>query len=234
MGVEQSFDKAFSLAKKAGLDGGDPGALYLLGLMCENAETPDQAEGGPRQEYDHYDAERFYELCAQKDSIWKATAISWLGDYYMDMARGGDPEVAIDYYTMIGHDDPDAAEALSDYYYDMVAYNIENDVYNEENGEKLYEWTLEAYRFNPHDYAYRMGRIYAEGIGCEPSFRLARKYYEDAYEFGVIDAADDIANLYQNRIDTNDLPADELARCRKEVESWHRIAERARARQSGE
>jgi len=46
-GVERDLDKAFVHASRAAQ--ADEGvALYLLGYMCENAETPDQAEGGPR------------------------------------------------------------------------------------------------------------------------------------------------------------------------------------------
>ena len=59
IGVPVDMDECFRLAEKAAFEGGDGLGYFLLGFMCDNAETPDQAEGGPRQKYDHYDAERF-------------------------------------------------------------------------------------------------------------------------------------------------------------------------------
>ncbi len=63
IGVPVDLDKCFELAEKAAFGGGDALGYLLLGFMCDNSETPDQAEGGPRQKYDHYDAERFYAEC---------------------------------------------------------------------------------------------------------------------------------------------------------------------------
>lgn len=103
IGVEEDLDKAFEYAEIAAEDN-DGTALYLLGHMCENAETPDQEYGGPRQKYDHYNAENFMERCSQTDSHWAKAAHQWLGDYFMDMARGGDPEVAMEHYEAIGED----------------------------------------------------------------------------------------------------------------------------------
>ena len=48
IGVPVDLDKSFDHAEKAA-KGGDALGYFLLGFMCENAETPDQAEGGPRQ-----------------------------------------------------------------------------------------------------------------------------------------------------------------------------------------
>ena len=180
IGVEVDLDKAFDFAER-GAQGNDGTALYLLGHMCDNAETPDQAEGGPRQKYDQYDAESFMERCARTESPWAEAAHLWLGDFFLDMARGGDPDVAIEHYEAIGHVNSDAAGMLSDIYWDEYAYKPDA-------ASKAYEWTLEAVRLNPHDYSYRMGCICADGIGCPPSLRLARKYFEDAYCFGHPDA----------------------------------------------
>ncbi|MDE5813462.1 MAG: hypothetical protein K2H72_04175, partial [Muribaculaceae bacterium] len=74
IGTPVDLEKSFGYAVKAIEEGGDACACYVLGYMCDKAETPDQAEGGPRQEYDHYDAERFYELCAKQDTPWKKYA----------------------------------------------------------------------------------------------------------------------------------------------------------------
>lgn len=234
-GVERDLDKAFVHASRAAQ--ADEGvALYLLGYMCENAETPDQAEGGPRQQYDHYDAEQFMERCAATGSSWAEPAHLWLGDYYMNMARGGDPEVALEHYEAIGHDNREAAGKLSDYYWEQLDY----DEADEELAQKVFEWTHEAVRLDPAGFSFRMGICYAEGIGCDATrgFRLARKYWEDAFDFGDPDAADAIATLYEERmamIAGDSAEAErERAHCRREMESWHRLAERARARQRGE
>ena len=61
IGVATDLDKSFEYAEKAAFEGGDALGYYVLGYMCDKAETPDQADGGPRQKYDHYDAESFYE-----------------------------------------------------------------------------------------------------------------------------------------------------------------------------
>lgn len=100
IGVEADLDRCFELAMQAIDQGGDGLGYFLLGYMCDNIETPDQATGGPRQMYDHYDAERFYAHCAQTDSRWAGQACHWLVDYYMDSARGGDPDVAQEYLEL--------------------------------------------------------------------------------------------------------------------------------------
>ncbi len=184
IGVPADLDKCFALAEKAVAEGGDGLGYFLLGYMCDNAETPDQAEGGPRQKYDHYDAERFYELCSRTDSRWATPAHLWLGDYYMDSAQGGDPEIAVEHYEAIGEKNGDAACRLSDYYWDQLTVDavIPEEYRDKDLREKIFKWTQLAVRDNPHDYSYRMGWCYADGIGCDArkGFRLARKYWEDA------------------------------------------------------
>ena len=120
IGVPVDLDKSFEYAEKAAFQGGDPLGYYVLGYMCDKAETPDQAEGGPRQKYDHYDAERFYEKCAEKDGPWKRYACNWLGSHFLDMARGGDPELGVEYLEMVADTDAEAAGRLSDYYRNLV------------------------------------------------------------------------------------------------------------------
>ena len=191
IGVATDLDKACALAEKAAFEGGDPLGYFLLGYMCDNIETPDQAKGGDRQRYDHYDAERFYEICAGKESRWQAPARMWLGDYYMDMARGGDPEIAVEHYEAIAERWPQAAYALCDYYWGMHAACPDD----EEVARNVYRWTLAAVTENPHDYSYHMGCVHAEGIGCNVALRLARKYWEDAYAFGDSRASAALAAL---------------------------------------
>ncbi len=240
IGVPADLDKCFALAEKAVAEGGDGLGYFLLGYMCDNAETPDQAEGGPRQKYDHYDAERFYELCSRTDSRWATPAHLWLGDYYMDSAQGGDPEIAVEHYEAIGEKNGDAACRLSDYYWDQLTVDaVIPEEYRDKNlREKIFKWTQLAVRDNPHDYSYRMGWCYADGIGCDArkGFRLARKYWEDAYGFGDWRAADAIATLFEERLE--ELPPDadewERERCRKEIASWRKLAEKTREREWAE
>ena len=62
-GVEADAERAFCHARQ-GMQAGDGAACYVLALMCANGDTPDQRTGGPRQEYDHYDAEHFMQMAA--------------------------------------------------------------------------------------------------------------------------------------------------------------------------
>lgn len=201
IGVPADYDKAFELAEKAAFEGHDPLGYYILGYMCDHADTPDQAHGGPRQKYDHYDAERFYELCAQKESSWRDDAVLWLGDHYMNMARGGDPEVGADYYMMIADHNEEAAAALSDYFWDLgMPEAADNDT---ALAESLFKWTSKAASFDPGEYAYRLGWLYADGIGCEPSPDKAMEQFEKAYDHGDWRGAQAIADMLEERLDNS-------------------------------
>ncbi len=162
IGVEADLEKSFELAEKASGEM-DPLGFLLLGFMCEHIETPDQADGGPRQKYDHYDAERFYELCARQESPWKDDAVLWLGDYYLDSARGGDPEIGVEYFESIAGHNAEAAGRLSDYYWNLVMPDYTDD---EEWVEALYKWTETAARLDPEEYDGRLSYLRAEGLGC--------------------------------------------------------------------
>lgn len=238
IGVERDLDKAFEYAEKAAME--DEGvALYLLGFMCENGETPDQLDGGSRQKYDHYDAERFMERCAATSSSWAVDANLWLGRYYMNMARGGDPEYGVECLERIGEDDAEAAGILCDYYWNLweIDYASDEDE-KQELTRKVRKWTAAAVRLNPHDYSFRMGCCYAEGIGGRTGsgFRLARKYWEDAYGFGDLRAADAIASLYEERLESlgEDAPESERENCRKHIASWRKLARKQREREAAD
>jgi len=219
IGVPRNLDKAFELAEKAAFEGSDGLAYFLLGYMCDNAETPDQAEGGPRQKYDHYDAERFYEICSGIESRWRESAVIWLGDYYMNMAQGGDPEIGVEYYESIADDNAEAAGKLSDYYWNLIMPEYLED---EEWRRKAYEWTSVACRLNPEDYSYRMGWIYADGIGCERNFDKAKEYFGKAYGYGDWRGAEAIAKLYEERLEEKGAANEaEEERIRKEISEWH-------------
>lgn len=235
LGVAVDLDKCCELAERAAFEGADGLGYFLLGYMCDNIETPDQAQGGPRQRYDHYDAERFYEKCAEIDSRWSKPAHLWLGDFFMDSARGGDPEIAVEHYEVVGKDNAEVAGILSDYYWDQLVVNavIPEEYRIKELENKIFEWTHEAVRLNPHDYAYRMGWCYADGIGCDAKdcFHLATKYWEDAYKYGDRRAADAIATLFEERLESllSNKPEDdwECQYCRKQIVYWHKLAETA-------
>ncbi len=234
IGVERDLEKAFSYAESAA-DDNEGVALYLLGFMCEHGETPDQLDGGPRQKYDHYDAERFMEMCSHTSSSWAEDAHLWLGHFFMDMARGGDPEIAVEHFEAIADNNAEAAGELSDYYWNLWENGYaETDEEIEALAHDVNKWTREAVRLNPHDYSYRMGCCYAEGLGCEANFRLARKYWEDAYAFGEWWAADAIAALFEQRLESlgPDAPETERVNCRKHIESWRKLARREQERQA--
>lgn len=223
IGVEIDLDKSFEYAEKAALEGGDGLGYFLLGYMCDNIETPDQEEGGPRQKYDHYDAERFYEQCAATDSPWAEQAHIWLGDYFMDMAKGGDPEIALEHYEAVADTNAYAAGIVCDYYWGFCDA-LPEDKSDEELYKKVYHWTHKAYDLNPEEYAYQLGCVYEDGIGCKPSFAKAKMYFEEAYGYGDKLAADAMVDILGGRLKEEGLTADERRECEEELAKWDKIS----------
>lgn len=223
IGTPVDLEKSFEYAEKAAFDGGDALGYYVLGYMCDKGETPDQAEGGPRQKYDHYDAERFFEICAAKDSPWKKYACNWLGDHFLNMARGGDPEIGVEYLEQIAGEDAEAAGKLSDYYWDIVMPDYTDDT---ERAEVLFRWTKTAAIFDEEEYAYRLGWLYADGIGCEKSFWLALKYFGEAYFAGDWRGAESIAHLLEADLNDEDchLSQEELREFQADIKKWKQRA----------
>lgn len=235
MGVAQDFGKCFELTKRAALEGDDGLGYYLLGYMCDNLEIPNQTCPGVKEQFSQLDAVRYYEKCAVLNCRWSDAAHLWLGNYYMDSARGGDMDVAVKHYETLASYNAEAAGRLSDYYWDQRTMNavVPEEFRDVDLETKIYKWTLQAVELNPHDYSFRMGWIHADGIGCNKSFRLARKYWEDAYEFGDPHAADAIVTLFEERLsEIPDTPdnADERAHCLKSIASWRKLAALTRAR----
>lgn len=234
IGVPTSLEKSFEYAEKAAFEGGDALGYYILGYMCDKAETPDQAEGGPRQKYDHYDAERFYEKCAEKESNWKKYACNWLGNYFLNMARGGDPELGVEYLEQIAEDDAEAAERLSDYYWDIGIPDYPDD----ERAEDLFRWTKKAVELDEEDeeFLYRLGWLYADGIGCEKSFLLALKYFGLAYFAGDWRGAESIANLIQDKLEEEDtgLTPEEEYEFQADIAKWRQRAASLKAESDAE
>lgn len=224
IGVERNLDKSFELAEKAAFsENGDGLGYYLLGYMCEHAETPDQEVGGPRQRYDHYDAERFYEKCAGIESAWREEAVLWLGDYYMDFAKGGDPEIGVEYYESIAEGNPEAAGKLSDHFWDLVMPSCQDD---EEWVAQLFKWTSVASRLDPEGYTFRMGWLYADGLGCDKDYDKALDYFKAAAIYGDWRGADGVARIYEDCLENNpDMGEDEKLRCEEEMEKWNALAD---------
>ncbi len=222
MGVPQDLEKSFEYAEKAAFDGGDPLGYYILGFMCDNIETPDQNSGGPRQKYDHYDAERFYEICAKKESKWKIPACNWLGDYYMNSARGGDPEIGLEYYEEIANQDAEAAGKLSDYYWNWV---IPDNTTDDGLNRKLFKWTKIAAELDPEVYSFSLGWLYADGIGCRKSFWLAMKYFSEAFFNGDWRGATSIANILELHLEKqNEISEQEKSDCKEMITSLRKKA----------
>ena len=221
IGYPIDLDKSFTLAESAS-ESGDPLGYFMLGYMCDNIETPDQCEGGARQKYDHYDAERFYAKCAEFDSRWRPYAVLWLGDYYMDSARGGDPDIAVEYYESIAENNAEAAGCLSDYYWDLIMpLYFEDDEWR----SKLFKWTSVAAELNPGEYSYRMGWIYADGLGCEKSFDKAFDFFHKAYLNGDNKGADAIAKIYEEYLEEHpEISDEEKMEYQKEIELCKKLA----------
>lgn len=226
IGVPVDIERSFELAEEAAFQGHDSLGYFMLGYMCDNAETPDQAEGGPRQKYDHYDAERFYEICAKGDSRWSESAHNWLGDYFMDMARGGDPDEAVDHYSAIAENNAEAAGKLSDYYWNLIMPEYLDD---EEWLTELYKWTTVAVKLNPEEYSYRMGWIYADGLGCKVDSDKAIDYFSDAYSYGDWRGAKSIAKMLEESLaeqpDTDKNIRNEIE---QQMKYWNELGDRMR------
>lgn len=224
IGVETDLEKSFQYAEKAAFKGKQGLGYYLLGHMCENAETPDQAEGGPRQKYDHYDAERFYEICSKIESPWREPAIIWLGDYYMDSAKGGDREIGIEYYESIADSNAEAAGRLSDHYWDLAMPDYLDD---EEWTAQLYKWTKVAADLDPEEFTYRLGWLYADGIGCDRDAGKAKQLFKKAYELGDWRGAKTMADILQESLNENkDIDPKEKQNIETEISSWRELGEK--------
>lgn len=218
LGVEKDLEKSFALVEEALDKGGDDLAYYILGFMCDQAETPDQKTGGDRQKYDHYDAERFYQLSSEGDSCWSEEAHLWLGEYFLDSARGGDPEEGLDQYKAIAEKNAEAAARLSDYYWDLV---MPDGLDDEEWCAELFKWTVIAARLDPGEYEYRLGWLLLDGIGCDADEEEAMKCLHTAYEHGDWRGAKTIADLLSNKLENiPDNNLEEKKSIEKDIALW--------------
>lgn len=216
-------DRAFELFEKAAAEG-DSLSLYELGLMCENGDTPDQRGGGPRQKYDHYDAEAFMQRCADTDGMFAAAAWLWLGEYFLDSARGGDPDVGIEYLEKAADAGmEDAVELLTEHYREIAAYY---DYKNTAANHDLFRWQQIAYENNPHDESYNYGMLLDGVEGIPANTRLALKLYEEDWVHGHSQGARALAMHYERRAANLSLDASERAEAAVSAQAWHDRADR--------
>lgn len=96
---------------------------------------------------------------------WGEYAHLWLGDYYMDSARGYDTDKAMDHYLEIGDTNGEAACRLAD-----IFWNVWSELYDEsvrpEVEHTLFYYSRLAAAYNP-EYLLQLGHCYATPIGCE-------------------------------------------------------------------
>lgn len=223
-GMKEDDDRAFALFEK-GAESGDSLSLYMLGIMCDDATTPDQAEGGPRQKYDQYDAETFMTRCADNpEGKFAAMAWLWLGEYFIDSTRGEDPETGEEYLEKaadVGFGE--AVEILRDRAEDRAEYHDWKDP--EANG-RAFRWEQRAYELNPHDESYNYGRLFDGVPGIPENKRLALKLYEEDYEFGHSQGARALALHYEERANDLSIPVEERAESKVLAQAWHERADK--------
>lgn len=140
----------------------------------------------------------------------------------MDMAQGGDPEIAVEYYESIADNNAEAAARLSDYYWDLIMPCYFED---DEWRSQLFKWSSVAAKLNPEEYSYRMGWIYADGLGCEKSHEKAFDFFQEAYLYGDKKGADAIAKVYEEYLEENpEIGDEEKIEYQKEIERWKKLA----------
>lgn len=227
IGVGIDLDLCFKLAETSALNGHDGLGYFLTGYMYDNGEAPGQIENRTGQLYDQRDAKRFYEICSTIDSRWREEAIIWLGDYYMDPARGGKQEMAVEYYESIANNNAKAACRLSDYYWDLI--DIEQPLENQDLAARLFKWTSIAAEKYTDEYTYRLGTLYTCGVGCEKDSDRAIDLYVEAYENGDWRGAQAVAAILADFLDcTPELSAEERDDIESEIERWGQLSEEMR------
>lgn len=215
-------DVAFDLFEN-GASQNDSFSLYALGNMCADGTTPDQMQGGPRQKYDHYDASSFMERCSESNGEFAPAAWFWLGDYYLDSARGGDPELGIEYLHKAYEGGVSlAAPSMAKYYYDKAEAHDFKDI----AANQIYlRWQQEAYEVDPHNQAFDYGMaLYGMLFGLQPNIRLALKLFEEDYEAGGYDGAMTLALHYEHEAQTDKYDSEMRATFKKQAEHWRVLA----------
>ena len=90
---------------------------------------------------------------------------------------------------------------------------------DEEWRSQLYKWTSVAAKLDPEEYSYRMGWIYADGLGCDQSYEKAFEFFHQAYSHGDCRGADAIAKIYEEYLEENP----DLDEYEKKLSYWVRL-----------
>ncbi|MGN0219186.1 MAG: hypothetical protein ACI4AX_02760 [Muribaculaceae bacterium] len=129
------------------------------------------------------------------------------------------------YHSLLGDADCDRADVaarLSDYYWDIVMPEYLDDP---ESRALLFHWTSVASLLDPDAYTFRMGWIYADGIGCERDTDKAVDFFTEAYASGDWRGAKAIARMLEEHLDDNPgIVGDERRECEREIAGWHQRA----------
>lgn len=221
-GKMESLDMAFVMFER-GERHDDSLSLYMLGLMCDRVETPDQKEGGFRKKYDRCHAVGLMERCVKGEGMWAMGARVWLGEYYMDEERGNDLEKGLLYFeipALSGNDD--ALKRLIEHYSGLAK---END-YADENVNRIWlKWQKTAYEFFPESESFNYGMLLTGVSGIEENIPKALQLFEDDYNYGYARGALALERYYRQTADDTSLPDRERTRAAFTGAQW---AERAK------
>lgn len=221
-GIEPDNEKAFEYLMM-GEKADDSLSLYFLGLMCYEGELPERGTGGTEQLFDWYDSERFMERCAATEGMMQEQALVWLGDFYMDFARGGDPDIAIEYYEKAaGMGSIEAMDKIATYYYDMAGSREYRD---EELNTALFGAMTRLHAASPSTENYNLGYLYENGIGTPKDMDKAAELYEADYREGFADGAQALADYYSLLAET--AGEEDASRLRELAEMWQKRADEA-------
>lgn len=128
-----------------------------------------------------------------------------------------------------GDDRADVARHLSDYYWNIVMPEYLDDP---DSRERLFHWTSVAVRLDPDSHSFRMGWLYADGIGCRRDTDKAVDFFTNAYCSGDWRGAGAIAKMLEEYLEDNPgLDAADRRECEREISDWHKRADLLRDEQ---
>lgn len=122
----------------------------------------------------------------------------------------------------------EVAGKLSDYYWNLVMPEHTDD---KEWTDQLFRWTKTAANLeeDEYEYTYRLGWLYAEGIGCKKSFWVGLKYFGRAFLEGDWRGAQSIADLLDERLNSDaSLSDEEKSELKEDIQVWRIRAEEMR------
>lgn len=129
---------------------------------------------------DDYRALALAEKLITSPTKWGEYAQLWLGDYYMDSARGDDTDKAMDYYLEIGDTNGEAACRLADIFWNVWS-DLDDESVRPEIEHTLFYYTELAAAYNS-EYLLQLGHCYAIPIGCEKSEPKALDCFEQFFK----------------------------------------------------